>query len=209
MLSNFYLICLLCRTIISMAPIALPSHLFLASWGPLLSALCSTVHRIKPWFPTPASVPFVIGLPPAASLIVLCSKLTGSLLFPKSCRCPLPSGPKEQASLSFPICHSLPLFKGCLPSIPQSEIFSLNITCAWLIRVLWHLKHIDLCFIIHDSCFSSSFLDSKSFHSRAFVDLTLYLAYCLSQHPAHKEPLIISGEYNLQTKIWVYLDAEK
>ena len=61
-----------------------------------------------------------------------------------------------------------PSFKAFLLPSPQPEISSsLNINCTWF---LWHLLHIDSCFIIHDLCFSSSLVDSNSFHSKVHVD---------------------------------------
>lgn len=93
------------------------------------------------------------------------------------CRCPspvcalFPLGLCGMPSLSSPSVTVLPSLKAFLLSILQSEISSsLNINCTWFVWALWHLLHIDSRFIIHDLCFSSSLLYSKSFHSRAHVD---------------------------------------
>lgn len=61
---------------------------------------------------------------------------------------------------------------------------------------LWHLLHIDLCFIIHDLCFSSSLLDSKSFYSTTGVDFNSVSGMLpVSQYLAYHKPLIKSAEY--------------
>lgn len=74
---------------------------------------------------------------------------------------------------------------------------------------LWHLLHIDLCFIIHDLCFSSSLLDSKSFHSRAGVDFnSVFGMLPVLQYLAYHKPLIKYGEYVLKPRFG-YINLEK